>query len=328
MSNSLYIAFNEYQSLGGVGTFMANLKHYLDSVKFPYTTDINSAQHIFFPINFDFEQIKKIKAKGGKVIQRMDGVHYPTQHGPEYINLNKLTKDIYRIHSNFVVFQTEYSRRQCFVMYGERPVETYSIIVNGANLEMFYPDENRQPDKKLKLITVGNFRKQVMLEPIMQALDLIGDKALYELTVVGPIAQPELKAELLKRKYVNYIENKSSAEIAEILRQHDLYIHTNINDLCPNSVIEAVSSGLPVVGYDSGAMKELLPFSADLLAFASHDFLQLTADFKPQPLAEKITQAIENYSHYRKLSLDHARSYDFASCGASYVEVFNRCTNS
>ena len=89
-------------------------------------------------------------------------------------------------------------------------------------------------------------------------------------------------------------------------------------------MLEAISCGLPVVGFDTGAMRELCFFSKELLAHVSDDLFQQYDDFNPEKLKEKIHLAISSYIHFRTLALQHSHLYSFEDTGAAYVQVFDK----
>jgi glycosyltransferase involved in cell wall biosynthesis len=47
-------------------------------------------------------------------------------------------------------------------------------------------------------------------------------------------------------------------DIPAIDRAADLFYSSDMNAACPNSVIEALASGTPIVAFDTGAMRELI----------------------------------------------------------------------
>ena len=120
MKNKIYISFENNSYTGGPATFMENLKSYIDKREFYYSNSPDNAKLIFFPIEYDLNIIKNIKQKKGKVIQRLDGVYYPQKHGNKHIEINKNMKSIYQNYSDFIIFQSEYSIKQCFTMLGEK----------------------------------------------------------------------------------------------------------------------------------------------------------------------------------------------------------------
>ncbi len=319
--DAVYIPFDSRSSIGGPATFLKNLHAYLDGVNFSYVSSIRHATVILFPISYDYKALKKFKARGGKICQRLDGVYYPEKHGEEFWKRNQKIKDIYLNLADHVIFQSEYSLKQCFNMFGEKPASAYSVIVNGVDAEIFYPDSTRKFDiSHVHFCTTGNIRNIDMLDPIVKALDVLSEKINFTLHIVGPIKNDEC-AGLMDRRYIVHHGNCNLEQVAGILRASDIFIYSLLNPPCPNSVIEAIASGLPVVGFNSGAMSELLSFSPDLLANAGdklyHSFEDLSSDF----LAEKLEKAVMNYSHYREKSMHSCKKYSMENCGRGYIGV-------
>ncbi|WP_424947988.1 glycosyltransferase [Candidatus Spongiihabitans sp.] len=117
-------------------------------------------------------------------------------------------------------------------------------------------------------------------------------------------------------------------QIAALLRRCHVFLFSQVNPPCPNAVLEAVATGLPVVSFDSGSAAELLPFSTELLApVASDNVFQQLADLRAEVLADKITLAVENLPRFQSVAREHANDYAFARCGYAYREVFARVLN-
>lgn len=321
-NNALYIPFECYQPVGGLGTFMGNLQTYLDQQEYPYLLSPDDAKVIFFPVSYSPDVLNRIKSKGSYIIQRLDGIYYPSKHGKQYVQLNEEIRNIYLNYADCIIFQSRYSQTQCFSMFGERKNTT--IIVNGVPNDIFYPAQykkNNIKGNKVKLITTGYFRNPDMLEPIVRALDRLKKEIDFEFTVVGTVMNPALES-YLERAYIKYIGIIDHKKLADILRDNSIFLYSHLNPPCPNSVVEAISCGLPVVGFDSGAMSELCFFSKDLLAYVSDDIFQKYENFDYHKLAEKIVTAVENYKFYREIALAHSHLYRFKECGEQYLKVF------
>lgn len=319
----VFIPFRRYQEgLGGPLTFMRNLKCCLDKRGFVYQNKPWFAKSIFFPISCSIKTLKYIKIWNGKIIQRLDGVYYPSKHSDKYLEFNREMKDIYLNYTDYAIFQSEYSRKQVFEMFGTMPSDRYSIIPNGADLNIFYPSDN-QATIPTRFITTGNFRNIDMIGPIVESLDLLqaAGKA-FSLDIVGPISLKEKKS-ILSRSYVRNYETLDQPTLANSLRNSDIFLYTHLNPPCPNSVIEAISCGLPIVGYDSGSMSELCFFNSELLAYVSDDVFQVYEDFRIDALYEKIVLSIDNFETFKARSLKFAKRYSMERCADSYIEVFN-----
>lgn len=320
------IPFHQHNGyVGGIVTFMQNLQTYLGAHGYPYTETLQTASTLFFPVKHDLHSVAIFKKAGGRIIQRLDGVYYPQKHAEQYETLNQNTKEIYQRYVDYVIFQSDYSEAQCAAMFGEKPAAMCETIYNGVEKSVFFPDATASwaSSATMKFITTGGFRNIDMLEPVMLALDELSLTMPLELTVVGPIQNDRLRP-LLERSYVTWVGEQEKEAIAVLLRQHHIFLYSHLNPPCPNSVLEAISTGLPIVGFDSGAMRELCHFSKDLLAHVSDDVFQDYRDFDPRKLRDKISLAVAEYPAYRERALAHSHLYSFEETGAAYVQVFDQ----
>ncbi|HOV15568.1 MAG TPA: hypothetical protein PK771_14870, partial [Spirochaetota bacterium] len=191
---NIFIPFRNFTSVGGPSTFMLNLKNHLDKNNFTYDLDYQEGDNIFFPVSYDLNTLKGIKMNNSKIIQRLDGIYYPSKHGENHIELNKDIKDIYLNYADFIIFQSEYSIKQCFEMLGVKKKNEYTIIINGADNAIFYPDSKKEKNEITRFITTGNFRNIDMIEPIIEALDHLNRNDFkFELHIVGPFVNDSLK---------------------------------------------------------------------------------------------------------------------------------------
>ena len=318
----IFIPFEKYKNIGGPTTFMLNLKKELDNHGYRYSKSLQFAKGMFFPITEPIKNIQKIKRAKGKIIQRLDGVYYPSKHGKNYINKNKLIKDIYENYSDMIIFQSKYSKQQCFEMLGSKQKNQYKIICNGTDKSIFYPGKKKVLQNKVTFITTGNIRNQDMIMPVIEALDILKAKNYnFEFRLVRPLNLSN-REDIVSKEYVVYKDKMSIENVAKELRQCDIFIYSHLNPPCPNSVIEAVSCGLPVVSFDSGSIKELCFFNTDLLAYVSSDIFQKYKDFNSQILAEKLELSIKKYAIYKLNALKHAHLYSMTNCAKAYIDVF------
>lgn len=321
---SIFIRFRKNEEIGGPMTFMRNLKAELKKQKFQYQKTPFFAKGMFFPIAENFVLIRLTKLFGGKIIQRLDGVYYPSKNGEFYEKYNSKMKSVYKNYSDFVVFQSQYSIKQVFAMFGEIPKSKYTVIFNGANINIFYPGDNKKLHKKIRFVTTGRYRNKDMLNPVIEALDILEKKGVnFELLIIGPILLDN-KDKILSRKYVKNTQTLNQKEIANQLRNSDIFIYSHLNPPCPNSVIEAVCCGLPVVGFDSGALKEICYFNTELFADVSEDIFQVYEDFDSTKLLEKIEICIANFDEYKTKSINYYKEYSMERCTEKYIKVFKQ----
>jgi len=127
------------------------------------------------------------------------------------------------------------------------------VILNAADPEIFHKNGRISgPDgsRKVKLIATAWSDHPKKGGPLLSWLDEHLDHSRYELTFVG-----RTKASFRGAKL---IEPVPSEELAQILRQNDIYIAPSLDDPCSNALVEALTCGLPVVFRLSGGHPELV----------------------------------------------------------------------
>jgi L-malate glycosyltransferase len=134
------------------------------------------------------------------------------------------------------------------------PKQKISVIYNGVNTNEF--KMSKKNNKKLILISTGRLisRKGYQyLIPALNGLDvelhLIGDGNLTE----------ELK-ELANQNKVNvkFLGKKTHNELIKYLGKADVFVLPSLNEGMSNSILEAMSCGLPIITTNTGGSEELI----------------------------------------------------------------------
>ncbi len=322
----IFIPFKQWvEGIGGPSTFMRNLREDLVNKSYKFIEDIENyrvADKIFFPISFSKKILSYFKKNNYPIIQRLDGVYYPSKHGIKYLYFNKDIKLDYLKYSDFIIFQSNYSRMECFAILGEMSKSKYTIIYNGTDKSIFYPAKKEFDENKIIFVTTGSFRNKDMIEPVVAALDIVAEENNIELKIVGPIISDDVKR-FTDRKYIRCLGRMDERSLAKVLQGSDILIHCQLNPACPNTVIEAVSCGIPVVGFNTGAMKEVLYFAPELLAYVSDNIFQRYGDFNYKRLLERIKLCINNYKEFKNKFLKYSYLYDSKETTNYYIKVFN-----
>lgn len=325
---TIFVPFRNYENrVGGPATFMNHFKRFLDERDFEYAESLENIKAAFFPVapvSYSIDLLKSFKKKGVKIIQRLDGVYYPSKHGDEYIFLNKDMKEIHNDLADIVIYQSKYSKLQCESMLGKLGTSEFHIINNGTDKKIFYPcreEKKCPPNSKFVFLMTGVFRHPEMIEPVVKALDLLQAKVDFKLITIGPITNEKIK-HYFERPYIHIKDNMHEVDLAEELRKSDLFIYSILNPSCPNSVIEAISCGIPVIGFKTGAMEELLYFNKELLAEVSDDIFQEYKNFDEHKLAEKILLSVEEYTYFKQRALEYSYLYSFEETGGKYLDIF------
>jgi glycosyltransferase involved in cell wall biosynthesis len=95
--------------------------------------------------------------------------------------------------------------------------------------------------------------------------------------------------------------------ILELDQSAHLFFPAEINAACPNSVVEALACGLPVVGYATGSIAELVGSDGGSVVPYGADHWKLE-----KPAVDKLVSAalniLENLPQYQRSAREHAEA--------------------
>jgi glycosyltransferase involved in cell wall biosynthesis len=211
------------------------------------------------------------RSRGGRIVQRLDGinwVHKKRNTGlkhylrAEYGNLN-LSLIRSRIATK-IIYQSEFSRKWWEDWYGKTHVSS-SVIHNGVDLNAYSVGRDNIPSyPPYKLLLVegslgGGY--EMGLDNAIRLTEILQEKHKLpvELVVVGKMTDEHKKHIRSKTTIsINWVGSVPREQIPEIDRSAHIFFSADLNAACPNSVIEALACGLPVVSFDTGALNELV----------------------------------------------------------------------
>ncbi|HUH98569.1 MAG TPA: glycosyltransferase family 4 protein [Anaerolineales bacterium] len=213
----------------------------------------------------------RARQRGLRVVQRLDGINWVQRRKntglrhflrAEYGNL--ILSFIRSRIATHILYQSEFSHRWWDDWYG-RPNIPFSVVHNGVDLNVYRPGGAGElpPGRFRVLIVEGNFGGgyDMGLENAIQLTETLAEQyhLPLELVVVGRISE-EQKALVQSRPgpAVQWAGTVPRDRIPQLDRSAHLLFSADLNPACPNSVVEALACGLPVVGFDTGALNELI----------------------------------------------------------------------
>ncbi len=156
--------------------------------------------------------------------------------------------------------------------------ERSASILNGCDTSVFHPSDRAAaraqlgiaPEEKV-ILYVGRFVKAKGIPELTSAFTALQDE-FQELRLVcvgsGPLT-PDLQSLASTLQHSDRIlmpGDQSPTEVARWMAAADLLCLPSHSEGCPNVVIEAISSGCPVVGTEVGGIPELLNPECGILA--------------------------------------------------------------
>lgn len=203
---------------------------------------------LFNSFNFDLARLRRFRRSGCRLVHRVDGpigVYRGRDRGED--------RRIWQINQELAdttIFQSHFSldKHQELGLTFRNPV----VIVNAPDPTLFHT-KGRVPfaaDRKIRLISSSWSDNPNKGAAVYQWLDEQLDWSRYEYTFVGRTPVPF--------NNIRLIAPLPSAQLADELRQHDIFITASQNDPCSNALIEALACGLPALYLQSGGHPELV----------------------------------------------------------------------
>jgi glycosyltransferase involved in cell wall biosynthesis len=268
---------------GGTNQFLKALKKEFISQRV-YEENPRRAEVILFnsyPLRseFFFSQILNLKQKlpDKIIILRLNGP-ISLYRGKD----KEVDKIIALFNSLFVdgiIFQSNWCKKQNKKFFGISA--KYETVIHNAPDKKIFNKEGKNSDlsdNKIRLIATSwssNWRKGF---EVYKYLDENLDGAKHEMTFVGNSP--------VEFKKIKWIKPVFPEELAKLLKEHDIYITASQKDPCSNSLIEALSCGLPAVCLNDGGHPELLQKAGELF-------------HGKEDIMEKIEKVVKNYQNYQ-----------------------------
>ncbi len=257
--------------VGGMVSFLHKFSAQAQALGVQTTFDLTDAPYSAVLVIGGTRQLAllyRAKQRGVRVVQRLDGINWIHTIRPislkhsiraEYGNLSLAL--IRRFLADQIIYQSAFSQYRWNQRYGpvSKPV---SMAYNGVDLDVYAPGGERPTDVYRLLVVEGSLGggyENGLENAVMLASALAQRGWRMEVQVVGEVA-PALQAEWTARSAVplRWAGLVKRDEIPGLMRGAHLLFSADIHPACPNSVIEALACGLPVVSFDTGSLTELV----------------------------------------------------------------------
>ena len=262
----------------------------------------------------------KVRSRGRRIVQRLDGINWV--HKKRNTGLKHYLRAEYGnfilsfIHSRIatdIIYQSEFSRNWWEDWYGKTRVPS-TVIHNGIDLNTYsvgHDEISPYPPYKLLLVE-GNLGGgyDMGLDNAIRLTEILQQKHKFpmELVVVGKITnEHRTRVESKTQISINWLGSVPRERIPEIDRSAHLLFSADLNAACPNSVIEALACGLPVLSFDTGALNELVMDDAGrVVSYGGNPWNIDPPDV--ESLADAGAEILRDQPRYRKSARTHAEA--------------------
>lgn len=171
------------------------------------------------------------------MFQRLDGIYYNT-----FVPYKERNRGIGETHARArgVIYQSRYSK-EAAEYYLKKRTGKYTIIYNGIEREWCgKPIEQDIPN----IIVVSGWRRHKRLQEIIEIFfDYLKEYPKAILHVIGNLYENNV----YNHSNIRYYEQITYEKMKPIFQKALFSLHLSKRDACPNSVVEAIGAGIPVI---------------------------------------------------------------------------------
>jgi glycosyltransferase involved in cell wall biosynthesis len=288
--------------LGGMVSFQSRFISGLEARGYTVTQDIHDPEITAALVIGGTRKVKELlvaRRRGVRIVQRLNGMNWlhrvrrtSLRHYLRAETNNWVLAFIRRIVANRIVYQSDFSQWWWNKRYG-RLSKPQSIVLNGVDLLRFAPSSEIEPPK--------NIIRILMLEGHMGGSYSIGLNTGFELAckvkeLTGKTTELLIAGDVpekLQRSFsppgnvsLKFMGVIPGARVPEITQQAHMLFSADLNAACPNSVVESLACGLPVISFDTGALAEMVPeYAGIVVPYGSSHWKLQKPDIPPLALA-------------------------------------------
>lgn len=185
----------------------------------------------------------------------------------------------------------------------------YSVVPNVVDVSLFFPSEKPIKNDRFIFLHVSNLVDRAKnVSGMIRVMKILSESRNdFEFHVVGDGPERRKLEALagtlnLSEKHVFFLGTKNSSEVAEIMRNADLFLLFSNYDNMPCVMVESLASGLPVVGSAIHGISEHINESRGILVPSGDE----------KALCDAIIKAMNNIGSYDKMELQAYAKENFS----------------
>jgi glycosyltransferase involved in cell wall biosynthesis len=312
--------FPRAAKIGGVTSFQAKLTAGLNARGIQVCHRLNEAPFdalLLTSTTRDLSGLLRLRHRGVRIVQRLDGINWIHRRlwtGPRHFLRAEYGNWLLAFLRSRVVTQVVYQSRFVRSWWTDQfgPENLPSVVIhNGVDLSTYTPDgEHQRPTDRFRLLLVEGRLQGGYETGLATALGLAEQLTTLfplELMVVGRLSRRlQTDTQEKSRLPIHWAGLVPGDHIPHIDRSAHLLYSADINAACPNSVIEALACGLPVVGFSTGALPELITADAGRLVSYGGNPWRLEKPDLPA-LSKAASEILQNNASFRDAARRRAK---------------------
>lgn len=237
-----------------------------------------------------------------KNILRLDGLYFDSQNTVGDSNmLNYPISKAYR-KADGIIFQSEFDHKLFATFMGE-PRCKHRVIQNGVPASFSPHGESVDFGFRKTILCSAKWKEHKRLRCIINGFIEYGNED-TGLVILGSNIKNRVD-----HPNVKYIGNVLPSDLPKYLRGGDAFLHLAWLDHCPNTVVEAIACGLPVLCGHNGGTKDIVKSNGVVMQFEEdYDFKKVNLYKPPKCNKQKVAEGIEKVLNWKRpLDVDHLK---------------------
>jgi glycosyltransferase involved in cell wall biosynthesis len=314
-------------NLGGTLVKIERLNEYFKNHNFRFNIVYLLSNSIYLN-KISLRSLKKSKIP---IIHNQNGVFYKGWYGSGWERKNNEMSFQYQI-ADYVFYQSKFSQSSAEKFLGIRngPGE---VLFNAVDQKKFFLIEKRKINSELRILVSGKYQehlyysleyvikilKQLIVNNISAKINFAG---YYEPVVIKRLSTLATGLGIKDNIEFSGIYNQENAN--SIYNSADIYFYFVHQSNCPNSVIEAMSTGMPTLTSNTGGMPEIVtPDSGICLdCIKSWEIPQLPSI---NDAVNGVKKIIKNYDDYSDNSIKKViKDHNIINWISKHEEIFKK----
>jgi len=327
----------EYNDEGGPGIFLTRLAKEFNKLGV-MAKKIKDADIFIVTGGESIKIIKEAKERKTKILYRADGLHYErVLFGSKIINYyrNRYQRWLLK-NSDGVIYQSNFSKEQFerFLWAKEGAIIFNGIDANSWNFRASKP----VPGQQVRMLSSHHFRPhkrlqesvRVLAHMIEEGIDavifVVGDDNLDTFSHCKSLA-----LELGVDSRIKWFGKLPVSNLGEVYSQCHLMICPSWIDPCPNVVIEALATGLPIICSSTGGVPELVRDAGVIveeefkLEYLSYNNFNKIPRVNVKQYIEGIKKTLSNWEQISNTGRYYAETdYSIKTVAQKYIKACQR----
>ncbi|MCC7119721.1 MAG: glycosyltransferase family 4 protein [Anaerolineales bacterium] len=317
---------------GGMASFRLKFEQGLSARGVDVTYDLSAKADAVLVIagTKNLWGLNQARKRGTRIVQRLDGVNWVQR-----VKWSGVRYTVRAAYGNFmlalirkhvaerVIYQSRFIQNWWEDWYGvaEKPAQ---VILNGVDLDFYNPHSSTQrPLQPYRLLLLEGSLARGLNSGLFHGVavaEKLAEKYPMEVAVAGTVDEATQR-QLRSKVPVKFLGTLPREEIPQLIRSAHLLYCAEVNPPCPNSVIEALACGLPVIGFDTGSLKELLGAEAGVIVPYGANPWKLEMP-NVSALAEAAGEVLEKQNQFRAAARRRAEStFSLDAMVESYLKI-------